>query len=63
MCAWGVRGEEGSRHTVVVMADVDELLLELQLDLFECLDALVLGGVGRVELDGLGGGLLFIPRQ
>lgn len=43
---------------VVVVAEVDELGLQLVLELLEGLDGLLPGGMGRAELDGLGGGLL-----
>lgn len=42
---------------VVVVAEVDELLLEGVLELLEGLDRLVLGRVDRREVDGLCGGL------
>lgn len=43
---------------VVLVAEVDELLLEGLLELLEGLDGLVLWCVGRGEVDGLSGGLL-----
>lgn len=42
---------------VVLVAEVDELLLEGLLELLEGLDGLVLGGVRGREVDGLCGGL------
>jgi len=42
---------------VVLVAEVDELLLEGVLELLEGLDGLVLGGVRGIEVDGLCGGL------
>jgi hypothetical protein len=42
---------------VVLVAEVDELLLEGVLKLLERLDGLVLGGVGGREFNGLCGGL------
>lgn len=42
---------------VVLVAEMDELLLEGVLELVEGLDGLVLGGVGGREVDGLCGGL------
>lgn len=50
MCHDGMR-------TVVFVAQVDELLLELGLDLFECLDGFLLRLVGRPQLDGVCRGL------
>ncbi|KUI60438.1 hypothetical protein VP1G_11156 [Cytospora mali] len=44
---------------VVVMTEVDELPLQLMLELLKGLDGLFPGGVGRAEVDGLRGGLLF----
>lgn len=42
---------------VVVVAEVNELLLEGLLELLEGLDRFVLGSVGLGEVDGLSGGL------
>lgn len=42
---------------VVLVAEVDELLLEGLLELLEGLDGLVLGGVRGGEVDGLSSGL------
>lgn len=42
---------------VVLVAEVDELLLEGVLELLEGLDGLVLGRVRGGEVDGLSGGL------
>lgn len=47
---------------VVVMAEVDELPLQVVLELPEGLDGLFPGGVGRAEVAGLRCGLLFISR-
>jgi len=43
----------------VLVADVDELLLQLVLDLLEGFDGLLLGFVRGTQLNGLGGGLGF----
>jgi hypothetical protein len=55
--------EKREQHTVVLMADVNELLLQLMFNLLEGLDGLLLGRVGRTQFDGLGGGLGFAVNK
>jgi len=43
--------------TIVLVAQLDELLLELLLNVLEHLDGLLLGRVSRAEVGGLLGGL------
>ena len=53
----GTRRRGFGRLTVVVAAQLDELLLDLVLDVVEDIDRLLLGRMGRAEVDGLLGSL------
>ena len=44
-------------RTVVIVADMDELLLDIQEDLVEAGDGVLLGRVGGAQVDGLCGSL------
>jgi hypothetical protein len=52
-----LRVESKQQHTVMLMADMDELLLQLVLDLLEGLDGFLAGFVGWAKLDSLRSGL------
>jgi hypothetical protein len=57
VCGWCGGKHSGENRTVLLVASVDELLLELVLDLLEGLDRLLLGLVDLAQIDGLCCGL------
>lgn len=54
-----LEGAGGSKqHTVIIVTGLLEIVLELGEDVGESHDGILLGGVRRAQVDGLGGGLL-----